>query len=613
MRITAMAHFDRHWHRPRRRNRAHQRVLGVPERERRQAVPRSGDLHHPEERCRGGGPGHCRPAAGGIPRAPGADAGWAWWRSGSSAAPSPSSSSSPACRLPASRAAVIHKTLFVWVALLAVVFLRERVGACRSARSGCSPVAHLMIEAARRRRVGSGERSSPRPRLLGGRDDPGPAPAGTVPAPVAAQRGWDWAGRAGRLSGPHRTRGRGRARPRRVGLGGGHRAAAGRVRRDLVRSSQAGARQRRDRRPRPARPSPLPCSGWSPAPPWARDRPLVTASSLPGRHDGQGRHLPPPPPGLGPGGLTSRRPALLPLAQPPGPVLFGRYAFRRTGSGVGPDASRATAEHAAAGTDDRAEGTCPGLRGRLPVPAAHRTGNGIEDPLGRAVVEAYWLGNGLTEAVGTRAFHRSAQDRFRRRLRPAPWRWLERSVADGARPVHAFHVLEFCRGSACCGAAGSTTCSPPSTAAASAGDGGIGHWRPAARPGVPLEQVDGRLRLAVPRPELIERWQDRTGFVDDVRPGDVVAIHWGWACDRLSGRQLRDSRAGPAGRSRLPTAPSRSGGSTSPRRRPPWHRSRQGGAWQFHLAIGSEAVDAELGDHRRGARAGPGRAGAPSG
>ncbi|MGZ8562187.1 MAG: DMT family transporter [Candidatus Limnocylindria bacterium] len=44
-------------------------------------------------------------------------------------------------------AAVIHKTLFVWVALLAVVFLRERLGALQIAALGVLLVGQLLIQA----------------------------------------------------------------------------------------------------------------------------------------------------------------------------------------------------------------------------------------------------------------------------------------------------------------------------------------------------------------------------------------------------------------------------------------------------------------------------------
>lgn len=56
---------------------------------------------------------------------------------------------------------------------------------------------------------------------------------------------------------------------------------------------------------------------------------------------------------------------------------------------------------------------------------------------------------------------------------------------------------------------------------------------------VPLELVDGKLALAAPRVERIRGWRDGTGFVDGVEAGDVVSIHWDWACERLDDRRIR--------------------------------------------------------------------------
>jgi hypothetical protein len=53
----------------------------------------------------------------------------------------------------------------------------------------------------------------------------------------------------------------------------------------------------------------------------------------------------------------------------------------------------------------------------------------------------------------------------------------------------------------------------------------------------PLLRIEGQLRLGEPVDERVQRWVDGRGFVDGVRPGEVVSIHWGWACDRLSHRQ----------------------------------------------------------------------------
>ena len=50
---------------------------------------------------------------------------------------------------------------------------------------------------------------------------------------------------------------------------------------------------------------------------------------------------------------------------------------------------------------------------------------------------------------------------------------------------------------------------------------------------VPLTLVDGKLTFGVARAERITAWRDGRGFVGDVRPEDVVSIHWDWACDVL--------------------------------------------------------------------------------
>jgi hypothetical protein len=50
---------------------------------------------------------------------------------------------------------------------------------------------------------------------------------------------------------------------------------------------------------------------------------------------------------------------------------------------------------------------------------------------------------------------------------------------------------------------------------------------------VPLALVDGQLALGDPRRERITAWHDGRGFLGDVTAGDVVSIHWDWACDVL--------------------------------------------------------------------------------
>ena len=83
-----------------------------------------------------------------------------------------------------------------------------------------------------------------------------------------------------------------------------------------------------------------------------------------------------------------------------------------------------------------------GFEGAWPYLELIARSNAIADPLDDRVVEAYWLGSELLEAVPPGAFARSNEVRFRPRARASAWRWLATKAPDGANPVHAFHVLD---------------------------------------------------------------------------------------------------------------------------------------------------------------------------
>src|SRR5919109_999824 len=55
----------------------------------------------------------------------------------------------------------------------------------------------------------------------------------------------------------------------------------------------------------------------------------------------------------------------------------------------------------------------------------------------------------------------------------------------------------------------------------------------------PLRFVGEAITLGPPTPRSIFRRFDGKPLLTDVSPGDVVAIHWGGACHRLTMRQVR--------------------------------------------------------------------------
>lgn len=248
---------------------------------------------------------------------------------------------------------------------------------------------------------------------------------------------------------------------------------------------------------------------------------------------------PPPAPATAapsPGSRSGRRSASV-----SGPVLFARYAFGPNRLGYcGSDAIDELFGEVTVGRDDRAlRELARSFEGAWPYLELIARANGLPDPLDRRVVEAYWLGNSLLDSVGPRLLGESLTDRFRARVRPEGWRWLAGKPEAGGVPVHAFHVLDvFPR-------VGLLRTGSTDGALAVMDACRIRWGRVLERDGdwlivnaVPLAMTDGKLGLGAPRAERVQAWRNGAGFVDGIEPDDVIAIHWSWACDRLSARRL---------------------------------------------------------------------------
>ena len=223
----------------------------------------------------------------------------------------------------------------------------------------------------------------------------------------------------------------------------------------------------------------------------------------------------------------------------PGPVLFARYAYPPNRLGLcGPDDAPSLQAGALAGATAELRELARGFEGAYPYLSLIAHENSIADPLDPRVVEAYWLGGELSARIAPRSLHRNVNDRFRGRMTPADWRWLEQALGAGSRPIHAFHVLEIfpraglMRGDAAPILETIDSCRVRWGRLVSAeGDQLLVS---ASR----LELVDGALRIGAERPETVTGWYDGSGLLGGARPGDPISLHWGWACDRLSASQL---------------------------------------------------------------------------
>lgn len=219
-----------------------------------------------------------------------------------------------------------------------------------------------------------------------------------------------------------------------------------------------------------------------------------------------------------------------------GPVLFARYAYGPNRLGLcGPDDAEALFGETSDGGDERElRELARGFDGAYPYLELIAQANAIADPLDRRVVEAYWLGSPLLEAVTPNLLGESLRLRFRARLGKPAWKWLEASAPSGAKPVHAFHVLDVFP------KVGLMRAERADKVLEIMDSCRIRWGRVRERVGdtlvvntVPLALVEGKLAFGPARIERVTGWRDGHGFLGQVSPDEVVSIHWGWACDVL--------------------------------------------------------------------------------
>lgn len=176
--------------------------------------------------------------------------------------------------------------------------------------------------------------------------------------------------------------------------------------------------------------------------------------------------------------------------------------------------------------------------------------NGIKDEFDEQVVEAYWLGNELLETVSLKSFFNHAKEK----ITAKDLKWFEVKLPQGAKPNHSFHVLNFwkrtghlarlqtietmdnCRISAGKIMPFGNTKFPGAQSFATSLRLRSGSRQTSSAPEIcvactdKLVYKDGRLKLepAIKEVQSLE---------NDLKPGDLVTIHWNWVCEKINQKQ----------------------------------------------------------------------------
>jgi len=229
-----------------------------------------------------------------------------------------------------------------------------------------------------------------------------------------------------------------------------------------------------------------------------------------------------------------------------GALRFGRYAFPPNRLGYcGPADHAALLEYVAGGRSDRGlVELARRFEGAYPYLALIALANHIPDPFDERVVEAYWIGNRLLARVGAAPFHESLRSRFGRRMDRRSFDWLAAKLRLGAVPHHDFHVFDvYTRAGLMNDPAAPVLLETMDACRISWGTVLSVEADRLLVLRAPLVMDCGRLSLGEARAGLVARQVGGRGFVDEVRPGDHVSVHWSWACEVLKPGELARLRA----------------------------------------------------------------------
>lgn len=222
-----------------------------------------------------------------------------------------------------------------------------------------------------------------------------------------------------------------------------------------------------------------------------------------------------------------------------GALLAARFSFMPNRLGYcGPEENRAILDYLAESHSDRGlEQILARFAGAFPYYSFIAAVNGIPDPFDPRVIEAYWIGNELLEHVELADLYRHLEERFSKRFPTRLLQPLLGHVPAGARPHHNFHVFSV--------PVRTNHQETPHTLE-SMDECRVSWGRVVADHGdtllverQPLGLVEEDVILGPPGPRSVLRRFDGKTFLPEISPGDVVAIHWGCACCRLTTRQVR--------------------------------------------------------------------------
>lgn len=174
--------------------------------------------------------------------------------------------------------------------------------------------------------------------------------------------------------------------------------------------------------------------------------------------------------------------------------------------------------------------------------------NGIRDPFDDRVVEAYWLGNEFLENLEKKELYDFLIDdlKVKDKLKSREFHWLEEKIKKGAVPHHSFHVFniwtreghgdglqDLVRLDECRISSGIVTAVNGSQITVS------------TEPIIlenNLSAQAGKFVLGAPISKVITRELQCEYDIEQIKPGQIVSIHWSVPCEIITPEQAATLR-----------------------------------------------------------------------
>lgn len=166
--------------------------------------------------------------------------------------------------------------------------------------------------------------------------------------------------------------------------------------------------------------------------------------------------------------------------------------------------------------------------------------NNIKDPFDKRVVEAYWLGNALLHNTPINKFvkHLNEKIKLKKKIKKKQLESIFNKITEGALPHHSFHVLNIYK----------RTGHMDISYTIETMDACLINWGKVKKifptaiiiETKPLKLIADKLTFGKTIFRTIMAQEKKDLLFNSLKAGDWISYHWGYFCQKLTERQIKN-------------------------------------------------------------------------